>query len=172
MWRGLPGLESSGSGRGRKVLPTLVVGDEDQFHRQFRRGEDMCCLVGLFMVGNKSHVPRRDPDEGRHVAVAANCGRFPRCVLPDWQDQDHQKRVSRDSEEASAWRTSLSISFSSYSGLAIHEPVQRYRNKSVIAQKISSSGKAERYEIPPVMEQLRGLPKSSLVVRNVHSNAC
>jgi len=54
----------------------------------------------------------------------------------------------------------------------MHEPVQRYRNESVIAPKISSSWKAEQYEIPPDMEQLRGLPKSSVLVRNVHSNAC
>jgi hypothetical protein len=37
--------------------------------------------------------------------------------------------------------------------------------------KISSSGKAKQYEIPPDMEQLRGLPKSSLPDRNVRSNA-
>jgi hypothetical protein len=53
----------------------------------------------------------------------------------------------------------------------MHEPVQRYRNGSVIEPKISSSGKAEQYEIPPDMEQLRGLSKSSLSARNVRSNA-
>jgi len=42
---------------------------------------------------------------------------------------------------------------------------------SVIAPKISSSGKAKQYEIPPDMEQLRGLPKSSLSDRNVRLNA-
>ena len=63
-------------------------------------------------------------------------------------------------------------SFGSYSGLAIHEPFQQYRNESMIAPKISSYGKAEQYEIPPVMEQLRGLPKKSLVARNVRSSAC
>jgi hypothetical protein len=83
-----------------------------------------------------------------------------------------KKGVFVDSEEASAWRTALSISSGSYSGLAIHEPVQRYRNKSVIAPKISSSGKAEHNEIPPDMEELRGLPKSSLLDRNVRPNAC
>ena len=36
--------------------------------------------------------PNRDPDEGRHVVVAANSGIVPRCVLPEWEDQDHQKR--------------------------------------------------------------------------------
>jgi len=66
----------------------------------------------------------------------------------------------------------MSISSGSYSGLAIHEPGQRYRNESVVAPKISSSGKAERYEIPPDMEQFRGLPKSSLSNKNVRSDAC
>ena len=83
-----------------------------------------------------------------------------------------KKRVSGDSKEASAWRTALSISFGSYSWLSIYELVQRYRNESMIAPKISSSGKADQYEIPPVMEQLRGLPKSSVMVRNVRYNAC
>jgi len=83
-----------------------------------------------------------------------------------------RKEVSGNFEEASAWKTALSISSFSYSGLAIHEPVQRYRNESVIAPKILSSGKAEQYEIPPIMGQLRGLPKSSLVVRDVRPNAC
>jgi hypothetical protein len=65
-----------------EFLPTFGVEDEDKFHRSFRRGEDKCGLVGLFVYGNKPHVPRRDPDEGRHVAVAANCGKVLRCVLP------------------------------------------------------------------------------------------
>ncbi len=55
--------------------------------------------------------------------------------------------------------------------MAIHEPVQRYRKESVIAPKISSSGKAEQYEIPPDVEQLRGLPKSSVLVRKVRPRA-
>ena len=73
---------------GDKCLPTLVVGDEDKLHRPFRRVEDICGIVGLCVCGDKPHVPRWDPDEGRHVVVAANCGRVPRCVLPDWEDQD------------------------------------------------------------------------------------
>ncbi len=75
--------------------------------------------------------------------------------------------VSCNSEEEKMWRTALIISSGSYSGLTLHEPVQRYRNESVIEPKISSSGKAEQYEIPLVMEQLRGLPKNSLSARNV-----
>ena len=55
-----------------KCLPTLVVGDEDKFHRLFRGGEDGCGLVGLFVCGNKPHMPRRDLDEGRHDVVVAN----------------------------------------------------------------------------------------------------
>ncbi len=77
--------------------------------------------------------------------------------------------VSCDSEEEKAWRTALSISSGSHSGLAIHEPVQRYRNESVIEPKISSFGRAKQYKIPLDMEQLRGLPKSSAM--NVRSNA-
>jgi hypothetical protein len=42
----------------------------------------------------------------------------------------------------------------------------------VIASKISSSGKAEPYVIPLVIEQLRGLANSSVLVRNVRSGAC
>ncbi len=80
--------------------------------------------------------------------------------------------MSSASEEDRAWRTVLSISSGSYSGLAMHEPVQRYQNESVVALKISSSGNAEQYEIPLDMEQFRGLPKSSLSYRNVCSNAC
>ena len=36
-----------------------------------------------------------------------------------------RKEVSYASEEERAWRTALSISSGSYSGLAMHEPVQR-----------------------------------------------
>jgi len=82
-----------------------------------------------------------------------------------------RKGVSGDSDEAKAWRTALSISYGSYSELAIQEPFQRYRKESVIAPNTSSFGKAEQYEIPPGMEQLMGLPKSSVSERNVRSNA-
>ena len=75
-----------------KYFPSLGVGDEDKLHRPFRKGEDKCGLVGLFVGGNKPHVPRRDPDEGWHVVVAANCGQVPRYVLPYRDDQDHQNR--------------------------------------------------------------------------------
>jgi hypothetical protein len=75
---------------GDKCLPTFVVGDKDEFHKPFRGGEDRVVLVGLFvMSGYKSHVPRRDPDEGRHDVVAADCDRVPRGVLPDREYQDH-----------------------------------------------------------------------------------
>jgi len=72
-----------------ECLPTLVVGDEDKLHLPFRGGEDGFSLVGLFVCGSKPHVPRRDPDKGRDVVVAANCGRVLRCVLSDMEDQDH-----------------------------------------------------------------------------------
>jgi len=82
-----------------------------------------------------------------------------------------RKEEYDDSNKASAWRTALSISSGSYSGLDIQEPVKRCRKESVIAPNMSSSGKAEQYEMPPDMEQLRGLPKSSVLARNVRSKA-
>ncbi len=48
--------------------------------------------------------------------------------------------------------------------------VHRKRKKFTTAPKVSSSGMTEQYVIPPAIEQLRGLPKSSVVVRNVVSN--
>ena len=46
-----------------EFFPTLGFGDENKFHRPFRRGEDKCGLVEFFVSGNKPHVPRRDPVE-------------------------------------------------------------------------------------------------------------
>ena len=83
-----------------------------------------------------------------------------------------RKGVSCASEDERAWITTLSISSGSYLGLAIHEPVQRYRNESAVAPKISSSEYEEQYEILAEMEPLRGLPNSSVSDRNVRSNAC
>jgi hypothetical protein len=53
----------------------------------------------------------------------------------------------------------------------MHEAVHRNLKELGIAPKLTSSGKAEQYVIPSVIEQLRGLPKSSVVVWNVYSNA-
>ncbi len=72
-----------------KCLPTLVVGDEDEFHRPFRGREERFGLVGLLVSGDKPHVPRHDPDEVRHVVGVAECGRVPRGVLPDRECQDN-----------------------------------------------------------------------------------
>ena len=72
-----------------KCLPALFVCDKDDFHRPLRGGEDWVGLVGLLVRRDKTHVPRRDPDEGRHVVVAANCGRAPRGVFLDRENQDH-----------------------------------------------------------------------------------
>ncbi len=47
-----------------KCFPAFGIGDENKFHRPFRRVEGRGCLVGLFMRRDKPHVPRRDPDEG------------------------------------------------------------------------------------------------------------
>jgi len=79
--------------------------------------------------------------------------------------------MSVHSDEASAWSTALSMSSRSYSGLAMQEMVHRKRKELMNVPNISSSGKAEQYVIPPVIEQLRGLPKSSGVMRNVDSSA-
>ena len=74
-----------------KSLPTFFVGDKDEFHKPSRGGEDRVGLVGLLVRGDKPHVPRRNPDEGRHVVVAADCGRVPRDVLPDREYQDQKE---------------------------------------------------------------------------------
>ncbi len=63
------------------------------------------------------------------------------------------------------------MSSGSYSGLAMHDAVHRYWMELMIAPKLVSSGKAEQYVIPSVVGQLRGLPKSSVVVWNACSNA-
>ncbi len=73
--------------------------------------------------------------------------------------------------DASALSISLSMSYGSYSGLEIQEPVKRKRKEFIIASKVSSSRKAEQYVIPPIIQQLRGLPKSVVMVRNARSNA-
>ncbi len=72
-----------------KCLPILIAGDKDEFNRSFRRGEGWVGLVGLLVGGDKAHVSRRDTYEGRHVVVAADCGRDPRDVLPHGEYQDH-----------------------------------------------------------------------------------
>ncbi len=71
------------------------------------------------------------------------------------------------SEDAKAWRIACNMSSGSYSGFAMHEAVQRYLNELMIAPKLTSSWKVEQYVSPSVIGQLRGLPKSSVVVRNV-----
>jgi len=70
------------------------------------------------------------------------------------------------SEEASACSTVVSMSSGSYSGLAMQQLDQRKRKELMTAKKFTSSGKAEQY----VMEQLRGLPSSYVVVRKVPSS--
>jgi hypothetical protein len=60
----------------------------------------------------------------------------------------------------------------SYFGLAMQEQVQRKRKELMTAPKTSSSEKDEWYVIPTYIEQLRGLSKSSIVIRNVASIAC
>jgi len=63
------------------------------------------------------------------------------------------------------------MSSSSYSGLTMQGLVLRNRKELRIAPKIVSSGKVEQKVIPSDIEKLRGLPKSSVLVRNVDSIA-
>jgi hypothetical protein len=46
------------------------------------------------------------------------------------------------------------------------------RKEFMTASKFPSSGKVDQYLIPPGIEQLRGLSKSSVVVNNLLSSAC
>ncbi len=117
------------------------------------------CLAGIRMRVDMMWWPQIATE---FHGVSSHVGRF----------KTTKKGVSGDSKDARAWRTALSISSGSYFGLDIHEPAQRYRKKSVSAPTFFSSGKAELYEIPPDMEQFRGLTNSSVLVRNVRSRAC
>ncbi len=82
-----------------------------------------------------------------------------------------RNRESVCSDEGSAWRTDFNISSGSYSGFAMQDDVHRYEKESMIAPKLVSSRKVEQYVIPSDIEQLSGLPKSSVVVWNVCSRA-
>ena len=53
----------------------------------------------------------------------------------------------------------------------MQELVQRTWKEFMIAPKSASSGKAEQWVIPSDIEQLSGLPKSSVVVKNGESIA-
>jgi hypothetical protein len=64
------------------------------------------------------------------------------------------------------------MSSGSYSGLAMQELVHRCWKEFLTAPKVASSGKAEQHVMPSSIEQLRGLPKSSVVIRNVDFIAC
>ncbi len=63
------------------------------------------------------------------------------------------------------------MSSDSYSGLVMQELVQRKRKEWMTAAKVSSYGKTKQYLIPPCVEQLMVLPKSSVAVRIVFCNA-
>ena len=75
--------------------------------------------------------------------------------------------VSLRSDEASAWKIVFRMSSGSYSGLAMHEPVHVRWKEFMTAPKIAPTGKTEQYVVSSYVEQLIGLPKSSVVVRNV-----
>ncbi len=106
------------------------------------------------------------------MSVACDGGRVPRFVVPDRSIMTTSNGVFVYSEEASTWSTALIMSSGSYSGLAMHELDHRKRKELITSPKFSSSGMAEQYVIPPDIEQLRGLTKSSVLLRNVLSNAC
>ena len=74
------------------------------------------------------------------------------------------------SREASACVIALSMSSCSYSILSMQELVQRKRNEFMATPISTSSGKAEQYVIPLVIEQWKGLPNISVVARDVLSN--
>ena len=111
-----------------KRLPPLFVGDKDEFYRPFRGGEDWVSLVGLLVSGNKTHVPRRGRMRVGMLWWPRIAAEFYGVSSQTGSIKTTRKEVSCASEEERAWRTALSISFGSYSGLAIHEPVQRHRN--------------------------------------------
>ena len=63
------------------------------------------------------------------------------------------------------------MSSGSFFFLAVQELVHRNWKDCMIAPKTASSGRAEQYVMLSGIEQLRGLPKSSVDVRNVDSIA-
>jgi hypothetical protein len=110
---------------GDKCLPTLVVGDEDEVHRPFREGENRVGLFGLLVSWDKPNVPaqiRMRIDMLWWPRIAAE---FHGVYSQIGSIKTTRKGMSCFSEEARAWRTALSMSSGSYSGLVIHEPVQR-----------------------------------------------
>ena len=74
-------------------------------------------------------------------------------------------------DDAIACRNALSMSSCSCSGLAMQELVHWNWKEFRIAPKTVSSGKAEQQVMPWGIHQRSGLPKSSMVVRNVASIA-
>ncbi len=103
---------------------------------------------------------------------------WPRMAFDVHGESSHTRRTmttrngaSACSEYARAWRTACSMSSGSYSGFAMQEVVHRYRKELRIAPKLTSSLKAEQYVRPSIIGQLRGLPKSSVMVKNVCSIA-
>ena len=63
----------------------------------------MCDLVGLFVCGNRPHVPRRDPDEGRMLWWPQIAAEFHGVSSQTGRIKTTKKGVSGDSEEAKAW---------------------------------------------------------------------
>ena len=49
MWPVLLGLDLIDLVVAEKLFSSLVVCDDNKFHRPYRRGEDKCGLVGLFV---------------------------------------------------------------------------------------------------------------------------
>jgi hypothetical protein len=63
------------------------------------------------------------------------------------------------------------MSSGSYSGLGMHKLVHRKKKEFKIPPKTVSFGNTEQYVMLPDIEQLSGLPKSFVIVRNLVSIA-
>ena len=80
-------------------------------------------------------------------------------------------RTERIKCDASACKTAFTMSSGSYSRFALHEQVHQKRKEFRVTPKAMSFRNAEQCVMMPDIEQLSGLPKKSVVVRNVVSIA-
>ena len=75
-----------------ECLPSFCVGNDDELHRPFGRGEISGHFVRMYVSQNKAHVSLWDVDEDGHVAVACNRGGVPRCIILDRKYHDYHER--------------------------------------------------------------------------------
>ncbi len=73
----------------RRLPSTFEVSTSSTGHRA--GGREAVSPSDCLWVGTKGHVPSGDLDECFDVRVAANCGRVPWRVLPNWEHEDHQE---------------------------------------------------------------------------------